>query len=152
MAGFLMREVMQEIKTIIIQPCSRALIVYYAIALSIISIFFTGAAFSLISPLTLIDMHFGVYILGIVCGFGILAIVVWIHLEMKTATYTELPGSHFVQMEHPQVVHAELLDLLDRVDRADRSRRPDRAGPLDPVGPVDRADPVDPVGPATMDA
>jgi uncharacterized membrane protein YdbT with pleckstrin-like domain len=88
MAGFLMREVMQEIKTIIIQPCSRALIVYYAIAVSIISLFFTGAVFSLISPLALIDMHIGVYILGIVCGFGILAIVVWIHLEMKTATYT----------------------------------------------------------------
>jgi membrane protein YdbS with pleckstrin-like domain len=88
MAGFLMRDVMQEIKPIIIQPCSRVLKVYYAIALFIISLFFTGAIFSLISPLVLLDLHIGVYILGIVSGIGILAIVVWIHLEMKTATYT----------------------------------------------------------------
>jgi pimeloyl-ACP methyl ester carboxylesterase len=42
--------------------------------------------------------------------------------DMKTAaariaraTYAELPGSHFVQLEHPGRVHRELLDLLRRV-------------------------------------
>jgi pimeloyl-ACP methyl ester carboxylesterase len=35
--------------------------------------------------------------------------------QVPDATYTELPGSHFIQMEHPDVVHAELLSLLDRV-------------------------------------
>jgi membrane protein YdbS with pleckstrin-like domain len=79
---------MQENNSIDIQPCSRALIVYYALALSIISLFFTGAVFTLTFPHWLIDLHIGVYILGFVCGIGILAIVVWIHLEMKTARYT----------------------------------------------------------------
>jgi pimeloyl-ACP methyl ester carboxylesterase len=32
------------------------------------------------------------------------------------ATYVELDGSHFVQMEHPEQVHALLLDFLGRVD------------------------------------
>ena len=36
------------------------------------------------------------------------------------ATYAELPGSHFIQMEHPDVVHAELWNLLDRVERLDQ--------------------------------
>ncbi|HEY0952907.1 alpha/beta hydrolase [Nocardioides sp.] len=31
------------------------------------------------------------------------------------ATYTELRGSHFVQMEHPDRVHALLLEFLERV-------------------------------------
>jgi pimeloyl-ACP methyl ester carboxylesterase len=35
--------------------------------------------------------------------------------RIPQATYAEIPGSHFVQMEHPDVVHAELLHLLDRV-------------------------------------
>jgi pimeloyl-ACP methyl ester carboxylesterase len=35
--------------------------------------------------------------------------------RMADATYVELCGSHFVQMEQPERVHALLLDLLDRV-------------------------------------
>ena len=31
------------------------------------------------------------------------------------ATYVELPGSHFVQLEHPEPVHQELLTLLARL-------------------------------------
>lgn len=31
------------------------------------------------------------------------------------ATYVELPGSHFLQLEHPEPVHAELLALLERI-------------------------------------
>jgi pimeloyl-ACP methyl ester carboxylesterase len=31
------------------------------------------------------------------------------------AVYHELPGSHFLQMEHPECVHAELLELVARV-------------------------------------
>ena len=31
------------------------------------------------------------------------------------ATYVELPGSHFLQLEHPEPVHAQLLGLLDRL-------------------------------------
>jgi pimeloyl-ACP methyl ester carboxylesterase len=34
------------------------------------------------------------------------------------ATYVELPGSHFLQLEHPGTVHEEVLALLDRVDAA----------------------------------
>jgi pimeloyl-ACP methyl ester carboxylesterase len=34
------------------------------------------------------------------------------------ATYVELPGSHFLQLEHPEPVHDELLDLLRRVEVA----------------------------------
>jgi pimeloyl-ACP methyl ester carboxylesterase len=31
------------------------------------------------------------------------------------ATFTELPGSHFLQLEHPGPVHDELVGLLDRL-------------------------------------
>jgi pimeloyl-ACP methyl ester carboxylesterase len=31
------------------------------------------------------------------------------------ATYVELPGSHFLQLEHPEPVHGQLLDLLGRI-------------------------------------
>lgn len=34
------------------------------------------------------------------------------------AVYHELSGSHFLQMEHPERVHAELLDLVHRVQGA----------------------------------
>ena len=33
------------------------------------------------------------------------------------AEYVELPGSHFLQMERPEVVHRYLLELLDRIGR-----------------------------------
>lgn len=32
------------------------------------------------------------------------------------ATYVELPGSHFLQLEHPALVHRELLALVTRVE------------------------------------
>lgn len=32
------------------------------------------------------------------------------------AAYVEVPASHFVQMEHPDLVHGHLLDLLARLD------------------------------------
>jgi len=35
--------------------------------------------------------------------------------RMENARYVELPGSHFVTMEHPVRVHRLLLELLDRV-------------------------------------
>ena len=35
------------------------------------------------------------------------------------ATYVELPGSHFLQLEHPAAVHEELLALMRRVEAAD---------------------------------
>ena len=44
--------------------------------------------------------------------------------RIPRATYAELPGSHFVQMEHPQVVHSELLVLLDRVARVEIGEPP----------------------------
>jgi pimeloyl-ACP methyl ester carboxylesterase len=31
------------------------------------------------------------------------------------AAYVELPGSHFLQLEHPRLVHDELLALLSRL-------------------------------------
>ena len=36
------------------------------------------------------------------------------HLE--DATYVELRGSHFVQMEHPDVVHGLLLEFLSDIE------------------------------------
>jgi pimeloyl-ACP methyl ester carboxylesterase len=36
--------------------------------------------------------------------------------RIPEALYHVLPGSHFLQMEHPERVHQELLDLLRRVD------------------------------------
>lgn len=36
--------------------------------------------------------------------------------RMAEATYVELPGSHFVQMEHPDQVHDLLLEFLARVE------------------------------------
>jgi pimeloyl-ACP methyl ester carboxylesterase len=44
------------------------------------------------------------------------------------ATYHELPGSHFLQMEHPEEVHRELLDLVRRATEADSARPGGRAG------------------------
>jgi pimeloyl-ACP methyl ester carboxylesterase len=35
--------------------------------------------------------------------------------RIPDAVYVELPGSHFVQLEHPEAVHNELLALLDRL-------------------------------------
>ena len=35
--------------------------------------------------------------------------------RMDDAEYVELRGSHFIQMEQPEVVHGLLLDFLDRV-------------------------------------
>ena len=35
--------------------------------------------------------------------------------RLDDATYVELPGSHFIQMEQPERVHALLLDFLERV-------------------------------------
>jgi pimeloyl-ACP methyl ester carboxylesterase len=35
--------------------------------------------------------------------------------RIERATYTEIAGSHFVQMEHPDLVHAELEHLLGRI-------------------------------------
>lgn len=40
--------------------------------------------------------------------------------RIPAATYVELPGSHFLQMEKPQAVHALLLELLDRVATVSR--------------------------------
>ncbi len=35
--------------------------------------------------------------------------------RIRGATYHELPGSHFLQLEHPETVHDELLALLGRI-------------------------------------
>lgn len=35
--------------------------------------------------------------------------------RLRDATYVELPGSHFIQMEQPDRVHALLLEFLERV-------------------------------------
>jgi pimeloyl-ACP methyl ester carboxylesterase len=35
---------------------------------------------------------------------------------MQDATYVELGGTHFLQMEHPDEVHALLQEFLRRVD------------------------------------
>ncbi len=36
-------------------------------------------------------------------------------VRIPGAVYVELPGSHFLQLEHPEAVHAELLALLGRL-------------------------------------
>jgi membrane protein YdbS with pleckstrin-like domain len=78
---------MQETNSLIIKPSSRALTVYYGLALSIITLSALAAIISLISRIQVFDMHIAVYILIMIGGMGILAIVVWIHLEMRAATY-----------------------------------------------------------------
>lgn len=35
--------------------------------------------------------------------------------RIRGATYVELPGSHFLQLEHPELVHEQLLGLLGRI-------------------------------------
>lgn len=35
--------------------------------------------------------------------------------RMTDADYVEIPGSHFIQMEHPEIVHGLLLDFLAKV-------------------------------------
>lgn len=39
------------------------------------------------------------------------------------AVYRELPGSHFVQMEDPELVHRELLELVQRADAREQVSR-----------------------------
>ena len=35
--------------------------------------------------------------------------------RLRDGTYVELRGTHFIQMEQPEVVHQLLLDFLDQV-------------------------------------
>ena len=35
--------------------------------------------------------------------------------RLAEATYVELPGSHFIQMEKPGIVQDELMDFLERL-------------------------------------
>ena len=79
---------MQESESIILKPCARALIVYYAFAISIIAAFATSAVIAVAVPIENIAIDPWLCLLGVFGGVCILAIVVWIHLEMKTATYT----------------------------------------------------------------
>lgn len=46
------------------------------------------------------------------------------------AEYVVLRGSHFLQFEHPEEVHARLLELVDRVQGAPPERTSRRLGPL----------------------
>jgi len=46
--------------------------------------------------------------------------------RLPDATYVELVGSHFIQMEKPDVVHAELLDFLERLELEQQD--PERLG------------------------
>ena len=48
--------------------------------------------------------------------------------RIPDATYVELPGSHFLQLEHPQAVHDELLALLRRVEEGTEGVDLPRAG------------------------
>jgi uncharacterized membrane protein YdbT with pleckstrin-like domain len=77
----------QESKSIILKPCARALIVYYAFALSIIASFAAGAVIAVAVPKESIAIDPWFCLAGVFGGVCILAIVVWINLEMKTATY-----------------------------------------------------------------
>jgi uncharacterized membrane protein YdbT with pleckstrin-like domain len=79
---------MQESKSIVLKPCARALIVYYAFAISIIAAFAAGAVIAVAVPIENVAIEPWLCLLGAFGGMCILAIVVWIHLEMKTATYT----------------------------------------------------------------
>src|SRR2546422_7860610 len=79
---------MQESKSITLKPCARGLIVYYAFAISIIAAFAAGIVIAVAVPIENIAIEPWFCLLGVFGGVCILAIVVWIHLEMKTATYT----------------------------------------------------------------
>ena len=46
--------------------------------------------------------------------------------RLADATYVELRGTHFMQMEQPERVHQLLLDFLERVSWHLAGRRPPR--------------------------
>jgi uncharacterized membrane protein YdbT with pleckstrin-like domain len=78
---------MQELKPVVFKPCARALIVYYVFAISIILVFAVGALIAVAVPMKNVAIDPLSCLWGAIGGLGILAIVVGIHLEMKTTTY-----------------------------------------------------------------
>jgi membrane protein YdbS with pleckstrin-like domain len=79
---------MQETKSIVLKPCTRTLVFYYSFALLIIALFIIVTIIEIADPLETIhfDPYFGIS--GLIMGLLILAIVIGIHLWMKSATYT----------------------------------------------------------------
>ena len=79
---------MKESKSIIFKPCTRTFVIYYAFALFIIALFIIVTIIEITDPLETIhfDANFGIS--GLILGLLILAIVIGIHLWMKSATYT----------------------------------------------------------------
>ncbi|MBO0727280.1 MAG: PH domain-containing protein [Blastocatellia bacterium] len=78
---------MEDSKSVVLKPCARSLAVYYAFAISIIALFATGALIAVAVPMKNVAIDPWSCLWGAIGGLGILAIVVGIHLEMKTATY-----------------------------------------------------------------
>jgi membrane protein YdbS with pleckstrin-like domain len=79
---------MRKSKSIILKPSTRTTAAYYAFALFIIALFIIATIIEIADPLETIhfDANFGIS--GLITGFLILAIVIGIHLWMKSATYT----------------------------------------------------------------
>jgi membrane protein YdbS with pleckstrin-like domain len=79
---------MKESKSIIFKPCTRTIVIYYAFALFIIALFIIVIIIEITDSLETIhfDSYFGVS--GLILGLLMLAIVIGIHLWMKSATYT----------------------------------------------------------------
>ena len=79
---------MLETKSIIIKPSNRATAAYYAFALFTISLFIVAIIIEITNSLETIrlDANFGIS--GLIMSLFILAIIIGIHLWMKSTTYT----------------------------------------------------------------
>jgi membrane protein YdbS with pleckstrin-like domain len=73
---------------ITLKPCTRPIVIYYAFALFIVALFIIATIIGITDPLETIDLETYFGISGLIMGLLILAIVIGIHLWMKSATYT----------------------------------------------------------------
>jgi membrane protein YdbS with pleckstrin-like domain len=78
---------MEDLNPVVFKPCARTLIVYYAFAIFIIMLFVAGAVIAVAAPMKNMTIDPWFCLQGALGGTGVLAIVVVIHLQMKTATY-----------------------------------------------------------------
>jgi uncharacterized membrane protein YdbT with pleckstrin-like domain len=69
------------------KPQARALVVYYALSFFVILISLIGAIIYITGSLQSIALYWHIPLVGVVGGLGILSIVVYIHLEMRSADY-----------------------------------------------------------------
>ncbi len=78
---------MQETRSIILKPSTLTMAVHYGFALFIIALFIVATIIEITNPLKIhLDKNAGIS--GLIMGLLILAIVIGIHLWLKSTTYT----------------------------------------------------------------